>query len=394
MAFFLAISVGVSVILGRNIGKNDIKHGFEVARQGIILSIIIGVVLGLLSLFFGPCFLLFTGCSEEIFTYALPYFMAVSVPSVFLSLSLTLSACLRGIKDTKTPMFLTTICNFLNILLNIVFLKLELGMFGIGLATTLSRLFLVVSLFAVLLIKNEEFYLQFRKIRVNLPVLQEISIISLPACGEKLAMRTGQLAYTTILLGLGTEAYVAHTLTATLENYIYIPIFSFATTTSILVSISLGEGNPVKANQYVSILRRINTLVLAGFSLVFVLFGKRLVGIFTNSQEVVSDTYPLLVILACAVPFMGILNLYTSALQGSGDSKTPMYSTLVGIWGIRLGLGFLFLQVFQWGILGFWMVILIDCAIRSLILYTVYLRKFKSKSKLPLSYVCKEKGTP
>lgn len=108
LSFFIAINVGVSVVLGKNIGKNDLKQGNEVAKQGIILSLLIGFIVGFASLIFGRQFLLFTGCTEEILAYAIPYFMAVAVPSIFLSLSLTLSACLRATKDTKTPMLLTS----------------------------------------------------------------------------------------------------------------------------------------------------------------------------------------------------------------------------------------------------------------------------------------------
>lgn len=66
------------------------------AVLGVILSTFFGVIVGVGSLFFGRQILLLTQCTEEIFAYAVPYFM--EVPSVFLSVSLTLSACLRGEK--------------------------------------------------------------------------------------------------------------------------------------------------------------------------------------------------------------------------------------------------------------------------------------------------------
>lgn len=382
LAFFMAINVGISAVIGRNIGKKDIKQASEVATQGIILSILIGIVVGLVSLMFGKQLLLFTGCTEEILSYAIPYFTAVAVPSVLLSLSLTLSTCLRATKDTKSPMLLISFCNVLNILVNIIFLKLGLGIFGIGLATSIARLFLTIALFTILLSKKDGIQLQFRTYRLNVPVLKEIVTIGLPVVIEKLAMRSGQLGYTAIILSLGTDAYVAHTLTATMENYIYIPIFSFATTTSILVSISLGERNPEKATHYVSLLSKINAIILAIFSFVFVVFGKTLLGIFTDSQQTITDTYPLLVILACAVPFIGVLNIYTSALQGAGNTTAPMYSTLFGIWVIRLGIGFLFTRVFSWGITGFWFALALDSAVRSVFLYGIY-RQTQGRNLIP-----------
>lgn len=286
-------------------------------------------------------------------------------------------------------MILTSCCNLLNIFLNIVFIQLGFGIFGIGLATSISRLFLIIGLLTALLRKKASADLHLEKQKINLPVLKEIATIGLPAGGEKLTMRLGQLCYTAIILSLGTEAYVSHTLAATIENYIYIPIFAFATTTSILVSISIGEGNLEKAKDYVSILNKINGIILSVFSLVFLLFGNFLISIFTNSKQTISSTYPLLVLLACAVPFMGTLNIYTSALQGSGDTKTPMYSTLFGIWVIRFGLGFVFTRIFPAGITGFWLVIFLDCVVRSLFLYKVYCKKFNLNLGGPVSFISK-----
>lgn len=384
LAFFMAINVGLSVVIGKNIGKKDIKQASDVAIQGIILSTLLGIAVGLVSLLFGKQLLLFTGCTEEILIYAVPYFSAVAVPSVLLSLSLTLSACLRATKDTKSPMLLISCCNILNILLNILFLKLGLGIFGIGLATTISRLFLTMGLFITLLRKNHVIHFEFKTFRLNKSFLNEIITIGLPVVVEKLAMRCGQLAYTAMILSLGTDAYVAHTLTATIENYIYIPIFSFATTTSILVSISFGEENPEKAAHYVSLVSKINASILAIFSILFILCGKSFLGIFTDSQQTISNTYPLLIILACSVPFIGITHIYTSALQGSGNTRAPMYATLFGIWVIRLGMGFLFTKVFRWGITGFWIVLALDSAIRSVFLNKIYRNEFKTQNRKPI----------
>lgn len=378
LAFFMAVNVGISVVIGKNIGKNDLKQASEVASQGLLLSLFLGLGMGFCTLLFSRRILLITGCSEEMLSYALPYFRAVAVPSVLLSVSLTLSACLRAIKDTKTPMLLNSFCNILNILLNIVFLQLGLGIFGIGLATSISRLFLLLGLFSVLLRKNKVIHLKWRKNPINKTVLREITAIGLPAMGEKLAMRTGQFCYTAMILSLGTEAYVAHTLTATIENYIYIPIFSFATATSVLVSIRFGEGNVEQAKEYVSLLSIMNTVILISFSTVFVLFGENLADIFTDSPQVIEDTSGLLLILAVAVPFIGALNIYTSALQGAGDSKTPMFTTLFGIWVIRLGVGFFVTATLGMGISGFWMVLVLDCVLRAFFLQTIYQKKCKT----------------
>lgn len=377
LAVFMAINVGVSVLLGNYIGKNDLKQANTVAMQGVCLSLFWGIFLGLVSLLFPRQLLTVIGCTEEIYPDAVLYFQAVAVPSVFYSLSLTLSACLRASKDTKTPMYFSCFCNIFNILLNILFMNLGLGIFGIGIATSISRFFLSLGLFLTLRGKKEGISLTLGKEMWGFPHGKELLAISLPACGEKLVMRTGQILYTAMILSLGTEAYVAHTITATLENYIYIPVFALATTTSVLVSISFGEGNREKAYTYVSMINKLNLRILLGFSLFYVIFGKPWIGLFTDDPVLMETTYELVLLLAVAVPFMGILNLYTAALQGGGDTKSPMVATMFGIWVIRLGLGCVFVQVLEMDIFGIWCVIVMDCVIRATYLYCIYRKRYK-----------------
>ena len=57
---------------------------------------------------------------------ALPYFLVVAVPSVVLCLQLILSSGLRAMKDTKSPMYVTALCNLLNILLNVLLLRVQI----------------------------------------------------------------------------------------------------------------------------------------------------------------------------------------------------------------------------------------------------------------------------
>ena len=66
--------------------------------------------------------------------------------------------------------------------------------------------------------------------------------------------------------------------------------------------------------------------------------------------------------------FIAITQIFTSALQGAGDTKFPMYATLIGIWGIRVGIGYLLGVILSFGLFGVWMAYALDITIRGILL--------------------------
>ena len=122
IVFFTAISMGTSAIVARNFGKGEMDKVKEAVIESVFLGIIISLVVGIINIIFYKQILKACGASNEILQLAIPYYVIVSVPIIFLCLSLILSSCLRSTKDTKTPMIATALANILNIILNIVFI--------------------------------------------------------------------------------------------------------------------------------------------------------------------------------------------------------------------------------------------------------------------------------
>lgn len=111
---------------------------------------------------------------------------------------------------------------------------------------------------------------------------------------------------------------------------------------------------------------------------VFYIFAPFLAGLFSKDLEVIDLVVKVLRIVALVQPFLCVTLVITSALQGAGDTKYPMYSTFVGIWGVRvLGVYLLGIRL-NWGLVGVWLAISIDIIVRRIILI---IRFMKSKWK-------------
>lgn len=379
IAFFTAVGVGTTAIVSRNIGLNQTDKASDAVKQSIILTIVISLIIGGISYIFAKPILTILGAKTEVLIYALPYFMAVAVPSVFLCLMLVLSSALRGAGDTKTPMVVTIVANLINIALNYILIFgiwnfKGLGILGGRLATTIARMIAVIILLISICRGKTVIKLNvFGKWAIDKKLLLSISRIGIPAGIEKLIMRFGQLVYGSVIIALGTSSYVAHNIAGTIESYSYLPAMGFGVAAATLVGNNIGANKPEQAKKYALVANVLSTILMIIMGIFFFMVAPLLAKLFTIDKEVQELVVSVLRIIAVFQPFLSLTMVISSALQGAGDTKFPMYSTFIGIWGIRVVFGYLFAIIFKLGLVGIWLAYSIDIIIRGIILLLRFL---------------------
>ncbi len=378
IAFFIAVGAGTTAVVSRYYGMGNIKKAINAIKQSIIFSVIISVIIGALSLVFSKQIFNLLGAEDDVLVYTLPYFNAVAVPSVFLSLILILSSALRGIGDTKSPMIAVGISSILNIILDYIFIFGifgfdGLGILGAGIATTLSRFVAVVILFNKFNNKDTIIIKLSDSWKIDKKMIKTISRIGVPAGMEKLFMRLGQLVYNSFIISLGTSSYVAHNIAGTIDSYTYLPAMGFGVAAATLVGQNLGANKPEQAKKYGLLSYGFSTILMVTIGLLIFIFAPNLVGIFTDDNEIISLSASVLRIIAITQPFLSITMVIASALQGAGDTKFPMYLTLIGIWILRVGLGYILANTFNLGLVGIWLALSFDIVIRGIILMKRFL---------------------
>lgn len=380
IAFFTAIGVGTTAVIARKVGDKHIEKAREALKQSIILAIGIGSIMGVISALFAKPLLMLLGAEQEVLEYAVPYFVIVAVPCVVLCLMQILSSALRGVGDTKTPMIASGAANIINIVLNyiLIFGILNfrgLGIVGAGIATTISRVVAVMILFYKLTRDNSA--LKFKvteKWQVDRELMASISRIGIPAGAEKLIMRLGQLLYGSMIITLGTSSYIAHNIAGTIESYSYLPAMGFGVVATTLVGQNLGANNIAEAKKYAFISSVLSTVFMVILGLGFFIGAPTLASLFTKDEQVKELVVSVLRIIALFQPFLSLSMVMASALQGAGDTKFPMYSVIIGIWGVRVIVGYLLAIVFNMGLIGIWYAYALDITVRSILLLVRFIR--------------------
>lgn len=371
MAIFMAIGVGASSLIARSIGADNIDEAKAVAKQSTLLAIIAGIIFGLITLFFSERLLLLMGAEPQVITDGEIYLRIVGVPSVFISLMLIFGSILRAAGDTKTPMKVSWWMNILHIGLDYMLIFgfgswVGWGVAGAAWATVVVRILGTLALY---------YYIRKSCVSFSLfdpldsrSLIASILKLSTPAAIERLIMRFGQVLYFGLIVYIGTETFAAHTIAGNIETFSYMPGYGLAIAATTLVGQYIGAGKTTEAYHYGLLTTGIAVIFMSIVGAVMFFYAPWMASWFTAEAEAIHMVTIALRIDAFAQPVLAIGLVLTGALQATGDTKSPMYSTAIGMWLIRILGIYLFGLYLDMGIAGIWFAIALDIFIRAVFL--------------------------
>lgn len=368
MAIFMALGTGTSALIARSVGAKDFEKAKSIAKQATWIAIPIGLLFGLISLFFAEPLLKIMGAEPNVLEVAVTYFRIVAVPSVFISLMFVFGSILRAAGDTKTPMKVSVWINIVHIVFDYLlifgFWKFGgLGITGAAWATVIARILGTIALYRYI-VKSKLHFSLFDGFSFN-DSPRSLIKLSTPAAAERLIMRLGQVLYFGLIVHIGTATYAAHTIAGNIEIFSYMPGYGLAVAATTLVGQNLGANQKKEAYSYGMLTTGIAVLFMSFIGVILYFFSPWFVIWFTTDKNVIDMVTTALRIDAFAQPALAIGLVLAGALQGAGDTKSPMYSTAVGMWVIRvIGVYILGIQMGM-GIAGVWLSILIDLFVRA-----------------------------
>jgi putative MATE family efflux protein len=385
-AVFMAVGVAVNVYIANFLGAGKIEKARHIAQQAILLAVLLGIVFGLITLFFAEPLLLMMGIESEVLKAGSLYFKIVGIPSIFMSLMFVLSSILRGAGDTKSPMKVSIIVNIVHVVLDYILIFglwfiPSYGIAGAALATVLARLIGTVVLF---LYVNKTKEISFRKDYWKIDKEHQLELLSLgsPAAIERLAMRAGQIVYFGFIVALGTNTFAAHQIAGNIEVFSYMIAYGFSAAATTLVGRHMGANNYCEAKEYARLSTYIAVVFMSLFGLLLFLFGEWTGSLFTGNQTVIGEIDVALKIAAVFQPFLAVMLVLTGAYQGANNTKFPMYLTIIGMWAIRTGAVYVLAITFDWGLAGVWIAIGLDIIFRAIVLWVRFRRdRWASKTK-------------
>lgn len=367
LAVFIALGVGTSSLIAQYIGAKKMEDAKRIASQSTVLALLVGGLFGVLTVLFGQPILHVMGASDEVMRYSTPFFFIVGGSSIVMALMTIFGSILRASGDTKSPMTISAIVNLLNIGIDYILIFgfgpiPALGIIGTAIGTVISRL--LGSLLLYRIIQKSAIGFKFKTIFEE-SNYRSLIRLSIPATLERLVMRFGQVVYFGLIVGIGAKVFAAHSIAGNIESFVYMPAYGLATAATTLVGNSVGAKEFDEAKQVTYLTIKSGVILLSLLGGILFIGAPMFACLFTNDPEAIQQIVTALRIDAFNQPGLAISLIMVGALQGMGDTKSPLYSTAFGMWCLRIVGVILLGKQLGFGIAGIWVSIGIDLYLRS-----------------------------
>ena len=363
-AIFIAIGAAASALLSRSIGEKRRDKVSNQATEAVKITLVISLLLGLLAVVAGQAVLALLGTEKAVAQAGGQYLAVVGGGVLLLGLLTTFGAILRSMGLTRVPMYVSLLSNVLNAVFSAVAVFVfQAGIIGVAVGTLLARLIACIILWKCLPVQLE---------KPTWKLDKELLSLAFLAAGERLMMRAGDVMIVAIIVTLGTSVVAGNAIGETLTQFNYMPGMGVATATVILVAQAHGTGNRNRVRELIRASFQMALLPMFLLSGLVFLFGTPLTQLYTHDAEALSASLVVILYAFLGTPMAAGTLIYTAAWQGIGNARLPFYATTLGMWVIRIGVGYLLTVVCGWGMAGVWIATLLDNLFRWLLLSIVF----------------------
>jgi putative MATE family efflux protein len=342
IVFISSLFTGMAVLVARFAGANEPEKVNRVVYQAFLTALLMSAIMGVIGYFAAPALLNLIKAAPEVQHQALPFLRAMFVGVFGMMMFFMLSGAFRAAGDAKTPLRLGAAMTVLTIVFNIILIP-RLGTIGAGYGTIASST--LVSCYGLWRLFAPHSVIRFRKgmdLSPDFSVIRSLFRFGLPTGVQGIAMNIGGVL---MLRFIGSLQHSAAAQAA--YAVCYTELFSLITWTSVgllgasatIAGQNLGAHRPDRTRHGVAVASRIGLGVAAVIGLMFLLIPEVLLGVFGMKDPLVTTIgTQLLRYLSVSGFFITVALSYTGGLQGTGDTRSPLFISIVSQIAIPIGM--------------------------------------------------------
>ena len=335
----MGLAVGSSVVVAQNYGAKK----YNETKNAVSTSIVLFLVLGLVGSIIGECFkvpmLNLLGTPSDYYEYANDYLTVIFAGIVFVMLYNVFNQISIALGDSKTPMFMLFIASVINIVLDLYFtISLNLGVFGVALATIIGQGFAAITCFIIINKKLKKITTSENKFIFDKKVLKPILTIGLPALFQNIISSSGSLAMQRLYNSFGTVTVAAFTAANKIDGFGMSPMVSLGSATSTYAAQNIGAKNYKRVSEGLkaSTILTIASCLLTGVIIFF--NAGSLLKIFVsstdeNAVELIAIGSEYLHVAVFSYVVMAFMFIFTGILKGAGDAKIVFWCSIADLLG-------------------------------------------------------------
>lgn len=337
---FIGLSTAANVLVARYFGSGQDKDVHETVHTSIALSVISGVILSILGIIVAPKILVLMGTHESVLPMATLYIRIYFLGMPVLMLYNFGAAILRAIGDTKRPLYYLTISGAINAICNVIFIVVfHMGVAGVAYATILSQAISAILTIRCLMVSDESYRFELKKVHIYRDKLGQILRLGLPAGFQGSIFSISNVLIQSSINSFGADAMAGNSAACNIEGFVYVTMNTFHVTCLSFVSQNYGKHYFARIRKiFLICLGSVTAVGLIAGSLSYV-FGPQLLSLYANDADksvVIAYGMRRLAIIMFTYFTCGMMDTCVGALRGLGYSVMPMIVSLLGACGFRI----------------------------------------------------------
>ncbi len=360
----IGLSMGATAMVARRVGEQQIAAARQASVQALYLGVGISVLISIFGVWFARDLLRLMGAGENVVTHHAGYTVWMLGGNATILLLFLINGIFRGAGEAALAMRTLILSNGLNILLDPIFIFgwgpiPACGVEGAAIATTLGRglgvAYQLYHLFrgsGIIRFSRVEFPVQW-------DIMKNLVRVSAGGTGQFLIGSASWIFLVRIISTFGSVALAGYSIGIRIIIFAILPAWGLANAAATLVGQNLGAGEPERAEKSVWRTCFFNLLFMVVVTLVFYLFARPLVALFSADPIVIHHGVQCLQVICLGYIFYAYGMVVNQGFNGAGDTRTPTILSLFGFWVFQIPIAYLLSKPLAMGTMGVYLAIVL-----------------------------------
>ncbi|WP_234859324.1 MATE family efflux transporter [Aquimarina aquimarini] len=361
-AIAIGLSMGVTAIVSRRIGEQDVYGASQTAVQAIFIGIGLASLISCIGIFYPKEILALMGATPDLVSNGYGYTQILLGGNMTIMLLFLINAIFRGAGDASVAMRVLIFSNVLNIILDPILIFgwgpiPSFGIQGAAIATTIGRGSAVIFQLLILFYGWSKIKVTYKDIVFRAEIMLNLIKISLGGIGQFIIGTSSWVFLMRIMAEFGSEVLAGYTIAIRVLLFTLMPSWGMSNAAATLVGQNLGASKPERAERAVWKTSKYNLWFMGSVSIFYLVFAEIIIKIFSDNPSIITYGSLCLRIIAAGYVFYAYGMVITQSFNGAGDTKTPTIINFFCFWVFQLPFAYFAALVLQWGATGVFLAI-------------------------------------
>ncbi len=325
IGFFMGLSSGAGVVISKFFGAHDFKRVKVAVSTALIMTLFLCVIFTVLGLLLIEPFIMIldmpTGAEAEARTYLTIWMSGISGLMIY-----NIGAgIMRAVGDSRRPFIMLVVCALLNTVLDLLFvLGFGMGVEGVAIATVIAQGISAALVVILLFTTRSAVKIDAKEIKFDREILKTVFIIGLPAALRMAITSFSNIFVQSYINGFGEAGMGGWTAYTKIDMVVLLPMQSLSLASTTFVGQNLGQGRIKRAERGANIALLMSVVSTAALIIPIVVFPGFFVSIFNTNPDIIEYGSLFLRLLTPFYLLWCVNQIYSGALNGSGNTVVPM----------------------------------------------------------------------